>query len=87
MPIADHRDHVLEPRQIEAMRVAFHKACEVLQLNDTTDALTEIVGEKIIALARAGETDPERLCNQVLYQLREQPSSPLSSVHSGHTGP
>jgi hypothetical protein len=77
MLIGDGKDPVLEPRHIEAMRLAFHKACEALQLNDTTDAITEIVASKIIELARAGEFDPERLCNQVLYQLREQPAGPL----------
>ncbi len=76
MTIGAHSDHVLGPQNIEAMRVAFHQACEALQLSETTDAITEIVASKIFELARAGEIDPERLCNQVLYQLREQPTAP-----------
>jgi len=85
MTIGAQKDHALEPQNIEAMRLAFHRACKALQLNETADAITEIVASKIIELARAGEIDPERLCDQVLHHLREQPAAPLSS--SGHTGP
>jgi hypothetical protein len=33
----------------------------------------EIVAQKIIALAKAGERDPERLCDDVLKEFRAPP--------------
>jgi hypothetical protein len=55
---------------MEAMRSAFHQVCEVLQLNcDTEDRLTEFVITKIVELAKAGERDPQRLCDAVLAEM------------------
>jgi hypothetical protein len=55
---------------MEAMRAAFHRVREVLQLDcDTEDRLAEIVITKIVELAKAGERDPQRLCDAVLAQM------------------
>jgi hypothetical protein len=61
-----------EPELIEAMRLAFRKTCETLRLTDKDDVFTEIVAEKIVELAKTGESDPEQLCSQVLRVLPEQ---------------
>ena len=60
---------LIEAERIEAMRLAFHKACAVLQLSDEDDAFTELVAEKIIEVVKTGERDPERLCIQALDRL------------------
>jgi hypothetical protein len=65
-------DQIFEPDLIEAMRLAFQRACEALQLQGTSDAFTEIVATKIIELAKSGEVDPERLCSKVLSGLSEE---------------
>jgi hypothetical protein len=65
-------DQIFEPDLIEAIRLAFQRACEALQLQGTSDAFTEIVAAKIIEFANAGEVDPERLCSKVLNGLSEQ---------------
>jgi hypothetical protein len=55
---------------MEAMRAAFHRVCDILQLSfDRDDRLTEIVITKIVELAKAGERDPEILCGHVLAEL------------------
>jgi hypothetical protein len=55
---------------MEAMRAAFYRVCEVLQLScDREDPLTEVVVTKIVELAKAGERDPEKLCFAVLADL------------------
>jgi hypothetical protein len=55
---------------MEAMREAFYRVCDILQLSfDREDPLTEIVVTKIVELAKAGERDPEILCIDVLAQL------------------
>jgi hypothetical protein len=64
---------------MEAMRAAFYRICEVLQLScDREDPLTEVVILKIVELAKAGERDPEKLCNKVLADL-ETPAQGATS--------
>jgi hypothetical protein len=68
---------------MEAMRAAFYRVCDVLQLScDVEDPLTEVVVAKIVELAKAGERDPDILCGKVLTDLAtprkttaEQPAS------------
>jgi hypothetical protein len=60
----------IDPEYIEAMRAAFHRVCDVLQLDgDREDPMTEIVVTKIVELAKAGELDPEQLCIGTLAAL------------------
>jgi hypothetical protein len=58
-----------QPEVVEAMRTAYRMACDAPQLRLSADERTAMVEEKIIALARAGETDPGRLCTGALRTL------------------
>jgi hypothetical protein len=59
--------HVVDPAHIEAMRSAFQKVCDALDLKcDADDPMTEIIAMKIIELTKAGEVDPGRICARVL---------------------
>jgi hypothetical protein len=70
------RNFSLDPEQIETMRAAFRRVCDVLRLDgDTEDRLNELVAMKIVELARAGELDPERLCIDVLAGFETTPVS------------
>ena len=79
---------------MQAMRAAFYRVCEVLQLScDREDPLTEVVVTKIVELAKAGECDPEILCFTVLAEL-ETPlheaiprSSPKVVIDAQANGP
>jgi hypothetical protein len=74
-----------DPEHIEAMRAAFYRVCDVLQLDgDTHDPLTELVVMKIVELARGGELDPERMCIDVLAELE---TLPVGSKSAGWTCP
>jgi hypothetical protein len=67
MPFAKY---VIDPAHIEAMRSAFYKVCGVLQLDGKPgDARTDIIVNKIIDCVKAGETDSDRLCGQVLLDM------------------
>jgi hypothetical protein len=67
----------VDPRHIEAMRAAFRRVCDLLQLDcGRDDPMTELVVTKIVELAKGGELDPGRLCIGVLAQL----GTPLPSV-------
>ena len=64
---------------MEAMRAAFYRVCDILRLSgDREDPLTEIVVEKLVELAEAGERNPEVLCIDVLTQL-EMPAQEATS--------
>jgi hypothetical protein len=60
-----------EPELLANMGIAFAGACEALGLADTCDPATELVAKRIIAFARCGEHDPERLKTAVLKTFRE----------------
>ena len=55
-----------DPETVKLMGTAFDDACRQLGLADRTDPLTAIVAGKIIAAAKAGERDPQRLCAEAL---------------------
>jgi hypothetical protein len=57
---------------IHAMRTAYRMACEEPRLKDADAGSTEIVAEKILELAEAGETDPARFCSAALRSLSDQ---------------
>jgi hypothetical protein len=60
-----------EPELLASMGIAFAAACEALGLSNKSDKVTELVASRIIALARCGEHDPERLKAAVLKTFRE----------------
>jgi hypothetical protein len=63
MPFAEHH---------EVMRSAFRKVCDALLLRcDVDDPLTEIIVNKIVAHATAGEHDAEHLAQKVLDDLAD----------------
>ena len=47
-------------RRADAMHLAFRQACARLELTGSTPVI-ELVAQRIIELARAGECDPDRL--------------------------
>jgi hypothetical protein len=62
-------EYCFPPELVVAMRVAFLKACEAPQVTDAGGDMTESVAQKILELANAGETCPERLCAGALRKL------------------
>jgi hypothetical protein len=68
--------HVVDPAHIETMRTAFQKVCAALQLDcKPGEPLTDLIVMKIIEHAKAGETDPDRLCCLVVSELGNQSKS------------
>ena len=67
MPFAKYN---VGPAHIEAMRSAFQKVCDLLQLNcNADDPATDSIVMKIVQHAKAGELDPDRLCRRVLLDI------------------
>jgi hypothetical protein len=66
------RKYDSDPTHVEAMRSAFRKVCDALQLRcDVDDLATDLIVLKIVEIAKTGELDPDRLCSQVLLELRQ----------------
>ena len=74
MPIRPHLNgQKFDPETIRVMGIAFEMALIALRLADRGDLANEVIAHKIMALAKAGERDPERLCDGVLVEFRAPP--------------
>ncbi len=62
---------------IRIMGVAFEMACVALRLADRDRPADEVLARRIIELTKAGEHNPDVLCENVLKEFREQRDSPL----------
>jgi hypothetical protein len=63
----------LESEATAAVLQALERAREALGLADRTDPLTMILANRLIALAKAGERDPQCLCDLALQAIRHEP--------------
>jgi hypothetical protein len=68
----DGDGHSFDPEAKRVMGVAFEMACVALRLADRGDGANQILARKIIALAKAGERNPDLLCEAVLQEFRKQ---------------
>jgi hypothetical protein len=68
MPIRSHLNgQRFDPETIRVMGLAYEMAVAALQRTDgTVNPTRETVAQKIFDLAKAGERDPERLCDGAL---------------------
>ena len=62
-----------DPETKRVMGVAFEIARVALGLVDRGDLANEIIAKRIIELAKAGERNPDLLCEGVLKEFRERP--------------
>jgi hypothetical protein len=74
MPIRPYLDgHKFDPETIRVMGIAFEMAMVALRLIGRGNLANEALAQKIIALAKAGERDPERLCEGALQEFGSSP--------------
>ena len=74
MPIRAHLDgQRFDAETIRVMGLAFEMALVALRLADRGDLANEVLARRIMDLAKAGERNPERLCEAVLYEFRTPP--------------
>jgi hypothetical protein len=71
-PFLDGDGHSFDPETKRVMGVAFEMACVALRLSDRGDGANEMLARRIIELAKAGERNPDLLCEGVLNEFREQ---------------
>ena len=62
-----------DPETKRIMGVAFELTRAALRLVDRDDLAEAIIAKKIIELAKAGERNPDLLCERALKDLHESP--------------
>ena len=62
----------LDPETRRVLGIAFEMVCIALRTEDSDDFVKQAIATKIIDLARAGERNPDLLCEQVLKDIRGQ---------------
>ena len=67
-----------DPETTRAMGAALEMACVALRTGDCADDVKQSIANKIIALAKGGERNPDVLCEQVLKEIRTEPSTEAS---------
>jgi hypothetical protein len=71
MPIRRYLDgHKFDAETIRVLGIAFEMARVAMRLADRGDLANQVLADKIIELAKAGERDPERLCDGVVVAFR-----------------
>ena len=66
------KPELLEPETIAAMSEAFEAACKQLDDTGQPELVLEVIAERILGAARAGERDPVRLRAAALLGLGKQ---------------
>ena len=61
------------------MGVALEMACVALRTGDCADDVKQAIANKIIAFAKAGECNPDVLCEQVVKDIRTSPMEAAGS--------
>jgi hypothetical protein len=74
MPIAPFLDGDIkfDPEAKRVVGLAFEMARVALGLPDRDDVANEILAKRVIELAKAGERNPDLLCEGVLKEFRAQ---------------
>jgi len=71
MPIRPYLNgYKFDPETIRVVGVAYEMARTAFHLRDKDNVADEVLAKKIIEIAQAGETCPDRLCEKVLMYFR-----------------
>ncbi len=66
------RNAPFDPETLEAMSVAFERACCALALRVRNDPINDIVAKKIVNFAHQGMRDPDQLTEATLISFRSE---------------
>jgi hypothetical protein len=71
MPITPYLNGVrFDPETKRVVGVAFERVCLALRIEGSDDHVKQAIATKIIDLAKAGERNPDLLCERVLEEIR-----------------
>ena len=58
-----------DPRLVGVMEQAYTKACRMLHDKGQPTLVQEVIARRIVEIAKAGERDPNKICERVLADL------------------
>jgi hypothetical protein len=71
MPITPYLNgERFEPETKRVLGVAFEQVCITLRIGASDDDVKQAIANKVIELAKAGERNPDILCERVLEDIR-----------------
>jgi hypothetical protein len=71
MPITPYLNgERFEPETKRVLGVAFEQVCIALRIGASDDDVKQAIANKVIELAKAGERNPDILCERVLEDIR-----------------
>jgi hypothetical protein len=74
MPISSYLDgEQFDPETQRIMGLAFELTRAALRISSQDDIAPDIIAKKVIEFAKAGERDPERICDYALANFRFRP--------------
>jgi hypothetical protein len=74
MPITPYLNgERFEPETKRVLSAAFTVVCTTLRIEGSDDDVKQLIANKIIAFAKAGERNPDILCERVLEDIRRPP--------------
>ena len=59
-----------DPECRRVLSVAFEMVCAALRTGDCADDINQAIATKVMALLKAGERNPDTLCEEVLKDIR-----------------
>jgi hypothetical protein len=62
-----------EPETKRVLGVAFEQVCIALRIGASDDDVKQAIANKVIELAKAGERNPDILCERVVEDIRRPP--------------
>jgi len=72
MPIRPYLNHEqFDQETLRILGVAFEQVCIGLRTGDCDDDVKQAIANKIIALSKTGELNPDLLCERALKGIRE----------------
>ena len=70
MPITPYLNgHHFDPEAKRVLGLALEMVCIALRTGDCDDHVKQAIAAKLIALAKAGERNPDMLCGRVLEDI------------------
>jgi hypothetical protein len=80
MPITPYLNGVrFDPETKRVLGVALELVCIALRTGDCDEGVKQAIATKIIELAKAGERNPDLLCERVLEEIRGPQGRPTLS--------
>jgi hypothetical protein len=71
MPITPYPNgQQFDPETKRILGLAFEMTCAALRIGDCDDGVKQAIAKKLIALAKAGERNPDILCEEALRDIR-----------------